>query len=74
MSTIRYVTDATGQTTDVIVPISVWREIIADDGELDETERIRANPAIHKRILEAMERGHRGEGISYEEVRARLNI
>ncbi len=53
MTTIRYVTDATGQTTDVLVPIKLWRELFAD-AELDETERIMTNPIMYKWVIDAV--------------------
>ena len=95
MTTLRYLTDETGQKTDVVIPITVWRglfpealnsvndelennlewEEIESNDDGDETERIEANPVMHKRLMDAMARMKRGEpGIPYEVVREALGI
>lgn len=68
MSTqIQYVSDETGQTVGVIVPIEVWREI---ESEL-ETAYLLKSPAMKKRLMEAKERT---SGMMLEEVRAQLRV
>lgn len=64
---IQYVSDETGQTVGVIVPIDVWREI---ESEL-ETAYLLKSPAMKKRLLAAKERTG---GIALEEARAQLGI
>jgi PHD/YefM family antitoxin component YafN of YafNO toxin-antitoxin module len=64
---IQYVSDETGQTVGVIVPIDVWREI---ESEL-ETAYLLKSPAMKKRLLAAKERVG---GIALEEARAQLGI
>ena len=50
-------------------------ELSEDDDDMDETERIMANPVMYKRLMDAMERMERGEpGIPYEVVREALGI
>lgn len=68
MSTqIQYVSDETGQTVGVIVPIEVWREI---ESEL-ETAYLLKSPAMKKRLMEAKERT---SGMTLEEVRAQIRV
>jgi PHD/YefM family antitoxin component YafN of YafNO toxin-antitoxin module len=64
---IQYVSDETGQTVGVIVPIDVWREI---ESEL-ETAYLLKSPAMKKRLLAAKERTG---GTALEEARAQLGI
>ena len=64
---IQYVSDETGQTVGVIVPIDVWREI---ESEL-ETAYLLKSPAMKKRLLAAKERTG---GTALEEARAQLEI
>ncbi|HRJ41748.1 MAG: hypothetical protein KJZ86_21030 [Caldilineaceae bacterium] len=64
---IQYVSDDTGQTVGVIVPIDVWREI---ESEL-ETAYLLKSPAMKRRLLAAKERTG---GIALEEARAQLGI
>lgn len=64
---IQYVSDDTGQTVGVIVPIDVWREV---ESEL-ETAYLLKSPAMKRRLLAAKERTG---GIALEEARAQLGI
>ena len=64
---IQYVSDETGQTVGVIVPIDVWREIESEW----ETAYLLKSPAMKKRLLAAKERTG---GIALEEARAQLGI
>ncbi len=64
---IRYVSDEQGNTTSVIVPISLWREIISER----ETAYLLKSEAMRKRLIEAMERE---EGIPFEVGREKLGI
>ena len=38
-------------------------EVVVFESEMDETERIRANPALHQRLIQAKERVDRREGL-----------
>ena len=58
---IQYISDETGQTTAVIVPISVWREIEAER----ETAYLLKSDAMKARLLEAKDRN---EGLPIETV------
>lgn len=64
---IQYVSDAEGNAVGVIVPIELWREIESER----ETAYLLRSEAMQRRLLEAKERQ---EGISLEEVRAKLGI
>ncbi len=66
-ASIQYVSDANGIPVGVIVPIELWREIEAEQ----ETAYLLKSPAMKKRLFEAK---NRQEGISLEEVRAKLGI
>jgi len=64
---IKYVSDATGQTIEVIVPIELWREIESEK----ETAYLLKSATMKKRLLEAK---NRREGIGFEEVCEKLGI
>jgi PHD/YefM family antitoxin component YafN of YafNO toxin-antitoxin module len=64
---IQFVLDENGNTTSVIVPIDLWREIESER----ETAYLLKSLAMRKRLLEAKDRG---EGISYEAAREKLGI
>ena len=64
---IRYISDESGQTTAVIVPISLWREIEAQR----ETAYLLKSDAIKHRLLEAKDRT---EGLPLETVIEKLGI
>jgi len=49
---IQYISDESGQTTAVIVPISLWREIEAQR----ETAYLLQSDAMKRRLLEAKDR------------------
>lgn len=38
-------------------------EVVVFEAEMDETERIRANPALHERLLQAKQRTDNREGL-----------
>ena len=64
---IQYVTDENGNTTSVIVPIELWREIESER----ETAYLLKSEAMKKRLLEARSRS---EGIPVEAAREKLGI
>ncbi len=64
---IQYISDENGETTGVIVPIQLWREIMSEK----ETAYLLESAAMKKRLLEAKERY---EGIPFEVVREKLGI
>ena len=64
---IQFVLDENGNTTSVIVPIDLWREIESER----ETAYLLKSLAMKKRLLEAKDRE---EGISYEAVREKCRI
>jgi antitoxin YefM len=64
---IQYISDETGQTTAVIVPISLWREIEAER----ETAYLLKSEAMKRRLLEAKDRT---EGLPLETVIEKLGI
>lgn len=66
-SNIQYVMDQEGNTTSVIVPIELWREMTAED----ETEYLLKSAAMRRRLMEAI---HREESIPFEVVREKLGI
>jgi PHD/YefM family antitoxin component YafN of YafNO toxin-antitoxin module len=67
MAEIQYVSDETGNTTSVIVPIELWREIESEK----ETAYLLKSEKMKRRLLEARERS---EGISFEEVCEKIGI
>ncbi len=64
---IRYVSNAQGRATAVIVPIALWREIESEK----ETAYLLKSPAMKKRLLQARKRSG---GLSLEDARAKLGI
>jgi PHD/YefM family antitoxin component YafN of YafNO toxin-antitoxin module len=64
---IQYISDESGQTTAVIVPISLWREIEAQQ----ETAYLLKSDAMKRRLLEAKDRK---EGLPLETVAEKLGI
>lgn len=64
---IQYISDETGNPTGVIVPIDLWREISSER----ETAYLLQSETMKRRLLEARKRR---EGISLEEVRAKLGV
>lgn len=64
---VQYVSDETGQTIGVIVPIQLWQEIMAER----ETAYLLKSKNMKKRLLEAKQRQ---EGISLEAVREKLGV
>ena len=64
---IQYISDESGQTTAVIVPISLWREIEAQR----ETAYLLKSDAMKRRLLEAKDRK---EGLPLETVVEKLGI
>jgi len=49
---IQYISDESGETTAVIVPLAVWREIESQR----ETAYLLKSPAMKRRLLEAKDR------------------
>jgi predicted RNA polymerase sigma factor len=64
---IQYVLDEQGNTTAVIVPIELWRELQSER----ETAYLLKSNAMKQRLIEAK---NRQEGIPFEAVRAKLRI
>ena len=64
---IKYVSDETGKTIEVIVPIDLWREIESER----ETAYLLKSEAMKQRLIQAK---NRQEGISLEKVREKLGI
>jgi predicted RNA polymerase sigma factor len=64
---IQYVLDEQGNTTAVIVPIELWRELQSER----ETAYLLKSNAMKQRLIEA--KNHQ-EGIPFEAVRAKLRI
>ena len=64
---IQFVTDENGKTTNVIVPVELWREIESER----ETAYLLKSKGMKKRLLEAK---NRKEGISLEDVREKLGV
>ena len=64
---LQYVSDAEGNRIGVIVPIELWRQIESER----ETAYLLKSEAMKQRLLKAKDRG---EGISFEEARAKLGI
>jgi PHD/YefM family antitoxin component YafN of YafNO toxin-antitoxin module len=61
---IQYVLDEQGNTTAVIVPIELWRELQSER----ETAYLLKSKAMKQRLIEAK---NRQEGIPFEAVRAK---
>jgi predicted RNA polymerase sigma factor len=64
---IQYILDEQGNTTAVIVPIELWRELQSER----ETAYLLKSSAMKQRLIEAK---NRQEGIPFEAVRAKLGI
>ena len=64
---IQYILDEQGNTTAVIVPIELWRELQSER----ETAYLLKSNAMKQRLIEAK---NRQEGIPFEAVRAKLGI
>jgi len=64
---VKYVSDATGKTVEVIVPIELWRELESER----ETAYLLASQTMKERLLQAK---NRQTGISLEEVCEKLGI
>jgi PHD/YefM family antitoxin component YafN of YafNO toxin-antitoxin module len=64
---IEYVSDEHGETTAVLVPIDLWREITSER----ETAYLLRSETMKRRLLEAR---RRREGIPLEDVRAKLGV
>jgi antitoxin YefM len=64
---IQYISDESGETTAVIVPITLWREIEAQR----ETAYLLKSDAMKRRLLEANDRT---EGLPLETVIEKLGI
>ena len=64
---IQYISDAQGETTAVIVPIALWREIEAQR----ETAYLLKSETMKRRLLEAKDRN---EGLPLEAVVEKLGI
>lgn len=67
VSSIQYVSNEEGRTTSVLVPIALWREVIAEK----ETAYLLRSEAMKRRLLDAKARE---EGIPFEVVREELGI
>ena len=66
-ASIQYISDEKGQTTSVIVPIELWREIESER----ETAHLLKSRVMKKRLLEAKQRTI---GIPLEQAREELGI
>jgi hypothetical protein len=66
-SHIQFVTDETGEPTGVIVPIDLWREMVAET----ETAHLLKSEPMRRRLLAAL---GRDEGIPFAAVRAKLGV
>lgn len=64
---IQYVADDSGDVTAVLVPIAVWKELLAEI----ETHHLLKDEAMKRRLLEA--RGRR-DGVDFGEALIRLGI
>lgn len=64
---VQYVSDQQGNLQSVIVPIEVWREILAER----ETAYLLSSETMKKRLLEAIQRQ---EGIPFEDALAQLGV
>ena len=66
-TSIKYISDEKGKTTGVIVPISLWKEIISEK----ETAYLLKSETMKKRLLESK---NRRKGIQFEEACEELGI
>ncbi|HTQ80733.1 MAG TPA: prevent-host-death protein [Thermoanaerobaculia bacterium] len=64
---IQYISDESGETTAVIVPIDLWREVTSER----ETAYLLSSEAMKRRLMEAKQRK---DGIPFEAVREKLGI
>jgi PHD/YefM family antitoxin component YafN of YafNO toxin-antitoxin module len=64
---IQYISDEGGNTTAVIVPIELWREIASER----ETAYLLSSETMKQRLLEARQRQ---DGIPLDEVRKKLGV
>ena len=64
---IQYVSDENGDTTSVIVPIELWREIEAER----ETAYLLRSGTMKRRLLDAK---NRQDGILFEEASEKLGV
>jgi PHD/YefM family antitoxin component YafN of YafNO toxin-antitoxin module len=64
---IQYISDESGNTVGVIVPIELWREIESEK----ETAYLLKSKKMQQRLLEAKDRQ---DGIPIEEAREKLGI
>ncbi len=67
LNEIQYISDKKGETTAVIVPIELWREIESEK----ETAYLLKNKNMRKRLLDAKKRT---KGIPFKEAREKLGI
>ena len=67
MTEIQYISDESGNTVGVIVPIELWREIESER----ETAYLLKSENMKRRLLEAKDRQ---DGIPLEEAREKLRI
>lgn len=67
MTEIQYISDESGNTVGVIVPIELWREIESER----ETAYLLKSENMKRRLLEAKDRQ---DGIALEEAREKLGI
>ena len=65
---IQYISDESGETTAVIVPIDLWREIASER----ETAYLLSSATMKRRLLEAKQRTE--GGIPFDEARQKLGI
>jgi len=72
---VQYVTDATGDTTAVIVPIAEWevilRKLNEDEPERNDTAYLLQSETMKKRLLKAR---NRSGGRTWKEVRDALDL
>ena len=64
---IQYISDESGNTVGVIIPIELWREIESER----ETAYLLKSETMKRRLLESKERQ---DGIPFEEAREKLGI
>ncbi|MEZ4701219.1 MAG: hypothetical protein R2834_12855 [Rhodothermales bacterium] len=64
---VQYISDEHGDLKGVILPIALWREILAEI----ETHHLLKSDAMRKRLLEARERQ---EGVPFETVLVQLGL
>ena len=65
---VRYVSDDSGEITDVIVPIALWRQLGIDE---DETEYLLSSEPMKNRLMESIKRN---EEISLEDACERAGL